>query len=157
MAEQTQAKSSMLLNWRHRVHGNGYWRDAESYSTPMATDRDFTTKPNQTMKKILLMALFSLVIIGSFSFAANTGKTTEISNKKARVALSGHVNLNKANTTSVKFVLPDRTYTSSCGTWTVSGSQSLATPEQEQSFCNQACANGWTHWEWDGTTLTGNP
>lgn len=150
MAEQTQAKSSMLLNWRHRVHGNGYWRDAESYCTPMATDRDL--KPNQTMKKILLMALFSLVIIGSFSFAANTRKTTEVSNKKAGIALSGHLTLNKAKATSVKFVLPDRTYSTPCGTWTVTGSGTTAT--QEQEFCNTACANGWTTWHWNGSVLT---
>ncbi len=110
------------------------------------------------MKKIVFIAIFSILIIGPF--AANAIKTfnkTEKVNVEAvkKVYLSGAI-LNTGNLTA-HFVIEDRTYSSPCGTWTVSGTpQSPTTPEQEQSFCNQACANGWTYWEWDGTNLTGH-
>ncbi len=102
------------------------------------------------MKKIIFIALFSLVIMGSF--AAKTGKATEKGTTKYKTELSGHLSLKKATVSNVTFLLADRTYATSCGTWTVTGTGTTTT--QEQSFCDQACANGWSTWHWDGTTLT---
>ena len=89
-------------------------------------------------------------------FAAKAGKTSEKSNGKQKSELKVTVSASVVKVSTTSFFLLDRIYTSSCGTWTVSGPESLLTADQEQDYCNQACVNCWTTWSWDGTTLTGH-
>ena len=96
--------------------------------------------------------MFCIVILGAF--AANASKATENNKPEPKISTVGHLSANNSDAGSFMLLLPPRTYSNSCGTWTVTGSGLSA--EQEQIFSNTACANGWTSWYWNGTTLTQN-
>lgn len=108
------------------------------------------------MKKYIVMALLAImgmgVVFAAYTKPVAAGKAETLNNtaSKKAVVISGFlVQKNKK-----KFNVPEaRSYSSSCGTWTVTGAELGTTTEQD--YCNQACSNGWTWWKWENGQLTG--
>jgi maltose-binding protein MalE len=119
----------------------------------MAIDREIKLKK---MKKILIVAvagLISLFTLSAFTPSVTNTPTKNVIAKETKVELSAGL-LGKSSSLKESLSEPPRTYTTTCGTWTVTGNQLL--PEMEQDFCNQACANGWTTWSYVNGVFTGH-
>lgn len=108
------------------------------------------------MKKLFLLAAFALLGFGLASaFHAKETKliyhsTVEKNTAKKTVVVSGFISTKFKK----KYNEPEpRTYTTSCGTWTVKGSFTNA--DQEQLWCNSACTNGWTWWKVENGVFSG--
>jgi hypothetical protein len=108
------------------------------------------------MKKYFLIALFAVMGMGIATATSNSLPNAEkktnsgkLSEKKT-VVMAGVLNWKGKK----KFNEPEpRQYASSCGTWTVTGSD-LGVPT-EQDYCNQACTMGWTWWKYENGVFTG--
>src|SRR6478735_6716803 len=104
----------------------------------MAKDREIPKQKN--MKKLFLMAAFAILSFGLASaFDSKEAKSSSYPVvKKSAVkesVISGRVGVTNLKKTA--YLYQPREYASSCGTWTVNGSNLGS--EQEQAFCNQEC------------------
>ncbi|TDO25358.1 hypothetical protein [Sediminibacterium goheungense] len=108
------------------------------------------------MRKILIVAvtgLIGLFTLSSFSPSAKTEPSKNVVTKETKIELSAGM-LGKKTVSQESLTESPRTYSTTCGTWTVTGNQLL--PEMEQDFCNQACANGWTTWTYVNGVFSGH-